>query len=191
MGFIHPTAIIGDPPEHRGHIWTNYDGAPGEFLQPEIHPSAIVNAYVTVDAGIERPTRVGARSFLMKHVHVGHDVQIGANCEIAPGAVIYGHVVIGDDVRIGANAWIKNRLKIGDGAVIGASAAVTRDVPAGETWAGNPARKLEPKHTQMPKYTQMICGPRLTAKEDQAWKEAALARGVDPLYIQHYEKSHG
>ncbi len=43
---------------------------------------------------------------------------------------------------IGAGAVILPGITIGEGAIIGAGAVVTRDVPAGETWAGNPARKL-------------------------------------------------
>ena len=43
---------------------------------------------------------------------------------------------------IGAGAVILPGLTVGEGATIGAGAVVTRDVPAGETWAGNPARKL-------------------------------------------------
>ena len=41
---------------------------------------------------------------------------------------------------IGAGAVILPGLRIGEGATIGAGAVVTRDVPAGETWLGNPAR---------------------------------------------------
>lgn len=33
-----------------------------------------------------------------------------------------------------------NAVNIGDGAVIGAGSIVNRDIPAGEIWAGNPAR---------------------------------------------------
>lgn len=49
-------------------------------------------------------------------------------------------------VRIGRRAWLGCNVivlpgvEIGEDAVIGAGAVVTRDVPAGEVWAGNPAR---------------------------------------------------
>jgi acyl-[acyl carrier protein]--UDP-N-acetylglucosamine O-acyltransferase len=49
---IHPTALIGEPPQHR-----EYDG---ESFTPELHPSVKVGAYSCIDAGIERPTRIGA-----------------------------------------------------------------------------------------------------------------------------------
>lgn len=48
--------------------------------------------------------------------------------------------VIGHDVWIGNYALIKAGVKIGNGAVIGMGSVVTRDVPAYEVWAGNPAR---------------------------------------------------
>jgi UDP-2-acetamido-3-amino-2,3-dideoxy-glucuronate N-acetyltransferase len=48
-------------------------------------------------------------------------------------------------VHIGVNASILPMRKVGAGARIGAGAVVTHDVPAGETWIGNPARKME-KH---------------------------------------------
>ena len=50
---------------------------------------------------------------------------------------------IEDDVFVGAYATILKGVTVGRGAVIGAASVVTRNVPAYEVWAGNPARKLE------------------------------------------------
>ncbi len=52
---------------------------------------------------------------------------------------------IGRNVWIGAGALILPGVTIGADAVIGAGAVVTRDVAAGETVAGNPARPLVPR----------------------------------------------
>ena len=49
-------------------------------------------------------------------------------------------ISIGNDVWIASNVLIKAGLTIGDGAVIGMGSVVTKDVPAGELWLGNPAR---------------------------------------------------
>lgn len=54
-------------------------------------------------------------------------------------------VRIGDDVWIGYNATILKGVTIGDGATIEAGALVLRDVPAGATVSGNPARQVEPE----------------------------------------------
>ena len=136
---IHETALIGQPPEHRNHRWS----MPG--LPPQIHPTATIEAFCTVDSGIAEPTRIGERSWLLKHVHVGHDAQIGADCELAVGTVIAGHAVLEDGVRCGINVSVLPFKRIGKGARIGAGAVVTKDVPAGEVWVGNPARRLEKK----------------------------------------------
>ena len=50
---------------------------------------------------------------------------------------------------VGAHTWIGARaivlpscVSIGEGATVGAGAVVTHDVPPGEVWGGNPARRL-------------------------------------------------
>jgi maltose O-acetyltransferase len=85
-------------------------------------------------------------------------VTIGDRTQIAPAVQIYAAdhprdaetrasglefgrpVTIGRDVWIGGAAIILPGISIGDGAVIGAGSVVTRDVAAGETVTGNPAR---------------------------------------------------
>lgn len=135
-GGIHHTAYIGGQPEMRN--WLPGDKA----VDPIIHPTARIHAFVTVDAGCEAATRIGARSWLMAHVHCGHDVVIGEDVEIAPHCSIGGFVVIQDGVHVGQGAIFKPNVVVGYGATIGCGAVVTKDVPAGETWVGNPARRL-------------------------------------------------
>lgn len=134
----HSTSLVGEPPESREWI---ADCTKGFFI-PHIDDTARLNAYVTVDSGCERSTQVGARSLLMAKVHVGHDAIVGDDCELAPGVVICGHAEIGDGVRIGVNACVLPYKLVGAGARIGAGAVVTKNVPPGEVWAGNPARRL-------------------------------------------------
>ena len=52
-------------------------------------------------------------------------------------------VHIGRNVWIGAGALVLPGVCIGDDAIVGAGSVVTRDVPAGATVAGNPARQLK------------------------------------------------
>ncbi len=59
-----------------------------------------------------------------------------------------GDVVIGHDVWIGAGATILSGVRIGDGAVVGACAVVTREVPAYTIVAGNPARVVRNRFSE-------------------------------------------
>jgi serine O-acetyltransferase len=66
------------------------------------------------------------------NVFIEHQVTIGAERRESP--------VLGSDIFIGAGAKIIGRVKIGDGARVGANAVVVHDVPAGATVVGIPAR---------------------------------------------------
>jgi acetyltransferase-like isoleucine patch superfamily enzyme len=59
------------------------------------------------------------------------------------GASLAGQVTIGDFASVGTNATILPRISIGAGAIIGAGAVVTKDVPEGEIVVGVPARPIE------------------------------------------------
>lgn len=90
---------------------------------------------------------------LGKHVQInldctiGHDVVMGDYTTLAPGVHVSGWVHFGKRVYVGTGAVLINGteekpLKIGDDAVIGAGAVVTKSIPQGETWGGVPARPL-------------------------------------------------
>ena len=54
----------------------------------------------------------------------------------------YQHTIVGHDVWIGANALIMDGISVGHGAVIGAGAVVTRDVPPYAIVGGVPAKLI-------------------------------------------------
>jgi sugar O-acyltransferase (sialic acid O-acetyltransferase NeuD family) len=100
-------------------------------------------------------TMVTASSKIGRHFHcnyysyVAHDCVIGDFVTFGPRVSCSGNVVIEDDVYVGAGALLRQGapgkpLCIGQGAIIGMGAVVTKDVAAGTTVIGNPARPLEP-----------------------------------------------
>tara|TARA_A100001011_G_scaffold336963_1_gene366854 strand:- start:827 stop:1276 length:450 start_codon:yes stop_codon:yes gene_type:complete len=93
----------------------------------------------------------GAR--ISSHSFIPSGVTIGENTFVAHGVMfvndkfdsrtiqdwILRPTIVGKNVRIGSNATILP-VRIGNNAIIGAGAVVTRDVPEGKTVYGNPAR---------------------------------------------------
>ena len=114
-----------------------------------------LNAHTLVEGG----ARLGDRVTLKSGVYVWAGVTLEDDVFVGPGAVFTNdklprsrqrpddwlRTVIRKGASIGAGAVILPGLEIGERAMIGAGAVVTRDVPAGETWIGNPA---EPQRRQ-------------------------------------------
>lgn len=100
-------------------------------------------------AAVNNNAVIGRHFQCNTYAQVSHDCIIGDFVTFSPRVSCNGWVEIGDDVFVGAGAVIRNgspdrRLHIGKGATIGMGAVVVCDVPAGETWVGNPARKIRP-----------------------------------------------
>ena len=113
------------------------------IYRPFISSRARIEAFVTVDAGCEFETYVAPEVWLMKHVHIGHDASINHGAQLAPGVTIGGYATIGQRVKIGINACVLPYITVGHDARIGAGAVVTKHVPSGQTWVGNPARHID------------------------------------------------
>lgn len=72
----------------------------------------------------------------------GHGCRLGRCCILAPNAVVNSRVKLGDGAYVGTNAAILPELKVGTWATIGVCSGVVRDVPAGATVIGAPAKTV-------------------------------------------------
>lgn len=127
----------------------------GYTFETVIHPRAELSRWIEIGIG----TVICAGNILTTNIKLGEHVQINLDCTIghdvvmgdyttlAPGVHVSGWVHFGKRVYVGTGAVIINGaqdapLTIGDDAIIGAGACVTKPVPAGLTVVGVPAKPL-------------------------------------------------
>lgn len=154
MTFIHPTAVIGPNVVIEDDVYIGPHciiGFPPEWKGREkenkgvvIRKGSVLTGLVTVDAGADWATIIGAGCYLMKHSHIGHDSFISADCIISCGAKIGGNVRLGYKCNVGLNAVIHQNQTIAEGCMIGASAFVSKTLhtKSYRKYAGVPAKDI-------------------------------------------------
>ncbi|KAL8461657.1 hypothetical protein ACS0TY_032145 [Phlomoides rotata] len=100
----------------------------------DIHPGATIGSGVVFDHGTG--IVVGETAVIGKGVTVLHNVTLGGTGKGGGDR----HPKIGDGVMIGAGVKVLGNIKVGENAKIGAGSVVLKDIPAGATAVGNPAR---------------------------------------------------
>ncbi len=105
----------------------------------EIHPGAVIGRRVFIDHGFG--------------VVIGETAEIGDDCTIYQGVTLGGtslaegkkrHPTLAKGVIVGAGAQLLGNFTVGENAKVGSNAVVVREIPAGATAVGNPARIIRP-----------------------------------------------
>jgi sugar O-acyltransferase (sialic acid O-acetyltransferase NeuD family) len=115
-----------------------------------VHPFAHVSRTSTVGAGsvllagavLTADATVGRHVAVMPQAVVTHDAVVGDFATLASGVRLGGGTEIGQGAYLGAGALVREGVRIGAWSQIGMGSVVLRDVPDGEVWVGNPARRL-------------------------------------------------
>jgi acetyltransferase-like isoleucine patch superfamily enzyme len=121
-------------------------------------------------------------------LHIGRDVLIGPNCYLTDAnhgttdgfsvksqPMCLAPVIVEDEAWIGAHVTVLPGVRVGKGAVIGAGAVVTRDVPAGAVAQGVPARVMhQRKNADFVGITTSPSGAPIASLEEEA-----LRAGLD------------
>jgi sugar O-acyltransferase (sialic acid O-acetyltransferase NeuD family) len=123
---------------------------PAERFATLIHPLAVVPRSASIGPGsvlhattvLTADVTLGAHVAVMPAVVLTHDDHVGDGVTFGAGARLAGGVTVEDAAYIGSGALVREHLRIGARAIIGMGAVVTSSVPAGEVWAGVPARPL-------------------------------------------------
>ena len=117
-----------------------------------VHPSALldwdtaeIGRGVLLGAGVIGTVNVRIEDFavLNPSVTLGHEAVVGACSVMNHASGLSGGTTIEREVLVGTGARVLQYRRVGARARIGAGAVVTKDVPAGETWVGVPAHRLE------------------------------------------------
>jgi sugar O-acyltransferase (sialic acid O-acetyltransferase NeuD family) len=113
-----------------------------------IHPSVDVPPGCTVGIGsillarvvLTADVTVGRHVVVMPNVTLTHDDTVEDFATLCAGVTLGGEVRVGAGAYLGMNSSIRERLTVGRDATLGMGAALLRDLPPAQTWAGVPAR---------------------------------------------------
>ena len=128
---------VGTRPEHTDH-W-HKDG------ELTIGDNNIFRDYITINAGTDRLTSMGNGGIMLRGSHVAHDCEIEDGVTLSVNAIMLGHVHVMKHSNCGSGCQVHQHQVVGSYSMIGMGCIVPKKtrLEPGQTWVGNPARRLK------------------------------------------------
>lgn len=133
---IFKHAALGSPPQD-----LTYTGEPTRL---EIGEDCYFGDAANVSRGTVKGggvTRIGDRTMLMAHTHVGHDCEVGNDVMIVNNVVLAGHCAVADGSYLGGQATLHQFVRVGRLAIVQGCTALNQDCPP-FGWAGGNLAQL-------------------------------------------------
>jgi len=120
---VHPFAVVGGDPQDLGFDTAHATGV-------TIGARTVIREHVTISRATQpgMSTEIGSDCFLMAASHVAHDCHLGERAILANAVLLAGHVKVGGRAFLGGGAGIHQFCRIGESAMVGGLARITRDV---------------------------------------------------------------
>lgn len=146
MGPLECVVAVGEP-SARAEIFIKL-AANDVSLATLIDPSAIISPISRVGRGsivmefvtLKANVSIGENVLVQPFCDIGHDINVGDHSVLGPFFAPGGGTTIGDRVFIGLKVCCLEGLTIENDAIVGMGSSVFKNVPAGATVVGNPAR---------------------------------------------------
>jgi UDP-N-acetylglucosamine acyltransferase len=133
-----PGVVIGSPPEVRGvpHLadWNEVLGT----HETVVGDRNIIREGVSIQRANYRNTLLGDDCFIMSRAYLAHDCVVENNVTISANVSLAGHCHIQAKATLGLASTFHQFSVVGTGAMVGMSAAVTKDVPPYAMFYGIP-----------------------------------------------------
>lgn len=175
---VHAGAVIGG--DGFGFDW---DGS-GHRKVPQLGRVVIeedveIGCNTCIDRATLGETRIRRGTKIDNLVQVAHNTDVGAHVILVSQSGIAGSSTVGAGAVLAGQVAVSDHVNVGPGAEIGGQSGVTKDVPAGATVFGTPARPIRDALRQIAALSQL---PSLLKQiKSQAAQLARLSKRVSAL----------